>query len=61
MNKGCCLKQRVKCIGEKYLRLKKFLADIAALKDEGSILTDADWDEMANLRLQTNLTRTVVL
>jgi len=41
--------------------VKKFLADIAALKDEGSILTDADWDEMANLRSQTNLTRTIVL
>ena len=31
--------------------VKKFLADVAAIKDEDTTLTDADWDEMANLRL----------
>ena len=41
--------------------VKKFLTDIAALKDEDSVLTDADWDAMADLRSHTNLTRTFEL
>jgi hypothetical protein len=41
--------------------VQKFLSDIAALKDEDNILTDSDWEEMANLRERTNagLARTV--
>jgi hypothetical protein len=34
--------------------VKRFLADIAALKDEDDVMTEADWDEMANLRVGTN-------
>jgi hypothetical protein len=34
--------------------VKKFLAAVADLKDEDSVLTDDDWDEMANLRAGTN-------
>jgi hypothetical protein len=43
--------------------VKKFLSDIAAISDEDNVLTDTDWDEMANLRSQTNagLTRKINL
>jgi hypothetical protein len=34
--------------------VKKFLADIAALKDEDNVMTDADWNELENLRSRTN-------
>ena len=32
----------------------KFLEDIDALKDEDNIMTDNDWDELANTRNKTN-------
>jgi hypothetical protein len=34
--------------------VKKFITDIAALGDEDNVMTDADWDELANLRSRTN-------
>jgi hypothetical protein len=34
--------------------VKKFLASVAALEDEDDVMTEADWDEMANLRAGTN-------
>jgi hypothetical protein len=35
--------------------VKKFLADISELKDEDDTMTDADWDELANIRARTNV------
>ena len=37
---------------KKTLTVKKIIAD--ALESENDDLTDADWDELANLRVQTN-------
>ena len=37
--------------------VKNFFAELAAIKDEDNVLTDADFTEMENLRSQTNLTR----
>ena len=34
--------------------VKKFLADVAAIKNEDNVMTDADWDELANIRSRTN-------
>jgi len=46
---------------QKIATVKKFLADVAAIKDEDSVLTEADWQELADIRLQTNLARKVEL
>ena len=46
---------------QKITAVKKFLADVAAIKDEDDILTGADWNELADIRSQTNLTRKVKL
>jgi len=35
---------------QRRLAVEKFLADTAAYDEKDSILTDADWEEMANLR-----------
>lgn len=32
----------------------KFLSDIAAIRDEDSVMTDVDWDELASIRSRTN-------
>jgi len=34
--------------------VKKFLRDIAELKEEDNVMTDADWDELDSLRAETN-------
>ena len=34
--------------------VNKFLTDIAAISDDDNVLTDADWDELSNLRSKTN-------
>ena len=45
--------------GRKITAVKKFLADVAAIKDEDNVLTDSDWKELADIRSQTNLIRKV--
>ena len=32
----------------------RFLTSVAELKDEDDVMTDADWEELANLRARTN-------
>ena len=39
-----------KPINEKVAAIRKIFADIDAIKDEDNVLSDADWDELANLR-----------
>jgi antitoxin YefM len=46
---------------QKIAAVKKFIADVAAIKDEDDVLTDTDWHELANIRSQTNLMRKVDL
>ena len=43
----------------KITAVRKFLANVAAIKDEDNVLTDSDWDELADIRSQTNLTRKI--
>ena len=42
---------------QKITAVKKFLADVTAIKDEDNVLTDSDWNKLADIRSQTNLTR----
>ncbi|MCL1873457.1 MAG: hypothetical protein FWF85_04990 [Clostridiales bacterium] len=44
---------------QKIMAVRKFIEDVSAIKDEDNVLTDADWNEFANIRSQTNLTRKV--
>ena len=39
---------------QKVAAIKKFIADVAAIKDEDDVLTDTDWQELANIRSQTD-------
>ena len=39
--------------------VKKFLADVVAIKDEDNVLADLDWNELAAIRSQTNLSRKI--
>jgi hypothetical protein len=34
--------------------VRRFLAAVDELKDEGDVMTDADWDDIANIRNETN-------
>ena len=43
----------------KVTAVKKFLADVVAIKDEDNVLTDSDWKELADIRPQTNLAREI--
>ena len=53
--------QPQKLIDEKVAAIDKIFADIDAIKDEDNVLTDADWDELENLRSQNNLSRIIDL
>jgi len=41
---------------QKIIAVEKLIEDISNIKDEDNVLTDADWNEFANIRSQTNLT-----
>ncbi|MCL2281221.1 MAG: type II toxin-antitoxin system Phd/YefM family antitoxin [Dehalococcoidia bacterium] len=46
---------------QKVASVNKFLDDVTAIKNTDNILTDMDWDELANIRSQTNFARKVAL
>jgi len=44
---------------QKIAAVKKILSDVTAMKNEDHVLTDSDWDELADIRSQTNLARNI--